>query len=310
LTTPPGLTPEHSPAALARGRWLMIAASFLWSTSGFFVKSPPLQSVGEQERILLIACFRALVAGMCLVPFVNWKRVSWNWRLIPMVISFAVMNFSFVAALTRGTAAAAIFLQYTGTGWAFLFGALFLREPVSRSSWGALIFVGAGILWIVSGQWQGEQFVGTLLALTSGCAYGGVIASLRALRNEDSAWLVVLNHLVSGGLLVPLVISQGLWPTNAQWLVIGALGAFQMGLPYVLFARGMASVPTQEAGLITLLEAILNPLWVWLFWGEHVPLSTWIGGGLILTGLLVRYVIGGMSSPNGPESIAEQSRYE
>jgi hypothetical protein len=40
-----------------------------------------------------------------------------------------------------------------------------------------------------------------------------------------------------------------------------------------------------------LLEAILNPFWVWLFWGEAVASSTWIGGGFILTGLLVRYVV-------------------
>jgi drug/metabolite transporter (DMT)-like permease len=89
---------------------------------------------------------------------------------------------------------------------------------------------------------------------------------------------------------MPWVISQGLIPSGTQWAVIGVLGAFQMGLPYVLFARGMAGVPAQEAGLITLLEAILNPFWVWLFWREEVTTSTWIGGALILAGLLMRYL--------------------
>ena len=274
-----------------RDRLLLLAAAVLWSTSGLLMKSPPLEAIPVGERGPLVACFRALLAGLCLVPFVNWKRARFHRRMLPMVFAFAAMNFLFVAAMTRATAAAAIFLQYTGIGWAFLFGVLFLREKVTRENLLALGFGLTGIGWIVGGEWQGSQFLGTLLALGSGLAYGAVIASLRALREEDSAWLVVLNHLVSAAVLLPWVITEGLIPSGAQWAVIAILGAFQMGLPYVLFARGMAGVPAQEAGLITLLEAILNPLWVWLFWGEDVATSTWIGGGLILAGLLVRYLV-------------------
>jgi drug/metabolite transporter (DMT)-like permease len=279
------------PAHRTRDRLFLLAAAILWSTSGLFMKSPPLEAVPVSERGPLVACFRALLAGMCLVPFVNWRRARFHRQMAPMALAFAAMNFLFITAMTRTTAAAAIFLQYTGIGWAFLFGVVFLKEPVTRANLAALAFGLAGIAWIVGGEWHGSQFVGTLLALGSGLAYGAVITSLRALREEDSAWLVVLNHLVSAAVLLPWIVARGLIPSGAQWGVIALLGAFQMGLPYVLFARGMAGVPAQEAGLITLLEAILNPFWVWLFWGEEVAISTWIGGGLVLTGLLVRYLV-------------------
>jgi DME family drug/metabolite transporter len=274
-----------------RDRLFLVAAAVLWSTSGLLVKSPPLQELPLESRGPLIACFRALFAGVCLLPFVEWKRARFRVRMAPMVIAFAAMNFLFIAAMTRATAAAAIFLQYTGIGWAFLFGAVFLNERITRANVLALAFGLAGIAWIVCGQREGVQLEGTILALGSGLAYGGVIASLRALRDEDSAWLVVLNHLVSAIVLLPWVASQKLMPTGTQWTLIAVLGAFQMGLPYVLFARGLASVPAQEAGLITLLEAVLNPLWVWLFWREEVAASTWIGGCLILAGLLLRYAL-------------------
>jgi len=39
--------------------------------------------------------------------------------------------------------------------------------------------------------------------------------------------------------------------------------------------------PAQEAGLITLLEAVLNPFWVWLFWHEEVAASTWVASANI-----------------------------
>jgi drug/metabolite transporter (DMT)-like permease len=269
----------------------LLAAAVLWSTSGLFMKSPPLEAIPVADRGPLVACFRALLAGLCLLPFVNWRRVRFHRQMAPMALAFAAMNFLFITAMTRTTAAAAIFLQYTGIGWAFLFGVLFLKERVTRENLVALAFGLAGIAWIVGGEWHGSQFLGMLLALGSGLAYGAVITSLRALREEDSAWLVVLNHLVSAAVLLPWILARGLIPSGTQWGVIALLGAFQMGLPYVLFARGISGVPAQEAGLITLLEAILNPLWVWLFWGEEVATPTWIGGGLILTGLLVRYLV-------------------
>ncbi|HTI49896.1 MAG TPA: EamA family transporter [Planctomycetaceae bacterium] len=275
--------------ASARGRLLLVAASILWSTSGVLVKSPPLQRLPLEDRGPLVACFRALIAACCLLPFVNWQRIRFRAALVPMVISFALMNTLFVTAMTRTTAAATIFLQYTGTGWAFLFGALFLRERITRENLVALAFGLAGIGWIVAAGWKGGDLSGIVLALGSGIGYGGVIVSLRALRAEDAIWLVVLNHLVSGLLLVPWVASRGLLPIGHQWSVLIVLGGLQMGLPYVLFCRGVASVSAQEAGLLTLLEAILNPLWVWLFWREEVPAAVWIGGGLILAGLLARY---------------------
>ena len=268
-----------------------MGAAVLWSTGGLLMKSPPLRSLASDDRTLVTACFRALVAGACLLPCVDWKRARLRIRMLPMVISFAAMNFLFVGAMTRGTSAAAIFLQYTATAWAFLLGALFLKERITRVNLVALVFCLCGIAVIVGGQWQGDQFVGTLLALGSGLAYGGVVVSLRALAGEDSAWLVVLNHLVSGAVLLPWVLARGLSLSPPQWGVVVAMGAVQMGLPYLLFARGVATVPAQEAALITLPEAILNPLWVWLFWSEEVPASTWLGGALILAGLLFRSIL-------------------
>jgi drug/metabolite transporter (DMT)-like permease len=66
-------------------------------------------------------------------------------------------------------------------------------------------------------------------------------------------------------------------------------GSLQMGLPYWLVARGLRSVSPQEAGAITLLEPILNPIWAYLVSGEIPDKFTWIGGGFIVGALLWRY---------------------
>ncbi len=78
-------------------------------------------------------------------------------------------------------------------------------------------------------------------------------------------------------------------PTCGQFLVLIVFGVFQMGIPYWLMARGLQSVRAQEAGIITLLEPILNPMWTYLVSGEAPAVYTYLGGALILAALLWRY---------------------
>jgi drug/metabolite transporter, DME family len=289
---------------LRRGRLLLIAAALLWSTSGVVLKSPPLVNwdLPLEMRGPILACYRAAFALLFLLPFVRWKRVRWRPAILPMALCFGAMNLLYITALTRTTAAAAIFLQYTASIWAFVFGWLFLKERIDRGNLLALLLAVAGIAWIVAGDWGGPNAVGNVMALGAGLSYAGVILCLRQLRDEDSAWLIAVDHAVSFVILLPWVaiatsqgssenpgMSSGL--DAVQWSLVAALGVTSMALPYVIFARAIRHVPTQEAGLLLLLEPILNPVWVWLAWGEENPPQIWIGGGLILSGLAVRYLL-------------------
>jgi len=270
---------------------MVVLASLLWSTSGAFVKSPPLAAIPEDARGPILACFRALAAAAALSFFVKPRHVRWRPMLVPFVISFAGMNLLFVTAMTRTTAAAAIFLQYTSTAWAFVFSIFILRERADRPNLLALACALAGLGWIVAGDWNTAYFAGNCLALGSGVCYAGVIISLKLLRDEDSAWLVALCHAAAGLLLLPLVATRSLSLSPLQWSLIGLFGVVQMGLPYVIFASALRRVPIQDAALLTLLEPILNPLWVYLLWGEPVGFGTWIGGGLIVGGLVLRSLL-------------------
>jgi drug/metabolite transporter (DMT)-like permease len=137
-----------------------------------------------------------------------------------------------------------------------------------------------------------------LWGLASGAFYGGVVLGLRQLRGMDSTWLAAVNHAVTALVLAPfalgaLVDSQSTTPLpdGRQWLFLALFGMFQMGLPYILFARGLRSIPSHEATGIVLLEPILVPLWVLLAWGDRPAWWTLVGGGFILIGLAVRYAL-------------------
>lgn len=271
-----------------RGVWCVLAASVLWACTGVIVKSPWMTALPLESRGLLLSCYRALFATLAMLPVVSWRSIRWRWGLVPLVVSFALMNGLYITAVTRTTAAAAIFLQYTSIGWAALGGVFLLGEKFDRGQIVAMIGAALGIGIIAAGSWQGEYFIGNALAIGSGAAYAGVVISLRFLRDENGPWLVLLAHLASWLALQPFVPATTFPFTAAQWASVVVMGAGLMALPYWLFSRGLRTVTVQEAALLPLIEPVLNPCLVWLAWREPVNVETWLGGGCILGGLLLK----------------------
>lgn len=285
------MTDDADRGKLFRARLLVLLASVLWSLSGVFIKSPPFQSIPADDRGLILACYRALFAGLFLLPLVRLRHIRWRPGLIPLLVAFAAMNLLFVTAMTRTSAAAAIFLQNTSVVWAMLFGFLLLQERIERGSILAILIVLSGIFCIVAGDWAGENFDGNLIALTSGVCYALVVTFFRVLRDEHPAWLVALCLLTSAAVVAPWVWKLGVTLTGQQLFLLALLGVIQLGTPYVVFSHAVKTVNSQEASLLVLTEPILNPIWVWLCWGETVSVSTFVGCTLIIAGLLVRFLI-------------------
>jgi drug/metabolite transporter (DMT)-like permease len=193
--------------------------------------------------------------------------------------------------MTMTTAANAIWLQSTAPWWVFLVGVVVLRQPFAPAERMPLAIGGLGLAIILSFQAQGQDRNGILLGLLCGFAYSCVVMSLRALRDHDAVWLVAVCHLAAAAALSPFVAYAGVWPSMTQLPVLAGFGLFQMALPYVFFARGLRAITSQEATGIGLLEPILLPLWVYIAWGEVPAASTLVGGGLILAGLAMRYLV-------------------
>jgi drug/metabolite transporter (DMT)-like permease len=112
---------------------------------------------------------------------------------------------------------------------------------------------------------------------------------MRLLRSHDGAWLVALNHLAAALILGPYVLANYSLPSGPQLGWLATFGIVQMALPYVLFARGLRTISSQEATAIALVEPVLLPIWVWLAWGESPAWWTLTGGAIIFGGLAVRY---------------------
>jgi drug/metabolite transporter (DMT)-like permease len=283
---------SFSDVAPAQGRLLIALAALLWSTSGAFNKILTKQTFLGLEmpeiQPLQIAFGRVLFAGMVLLPTVRRRDVSFRPMMVAMAVSFAIMNGTFIWAMSVGTAANAIVLQYTAPMWMYMASVCWLGEAADRRNLAALALGLVGIGVIFAGGWQGGQLEVVIIALISGLGFAAVMIFLRVLRDASSRWLTVVNHVFGGLALLPLIATLPL-PSPAQIAFLFVYGAVQMGIPYWLVARGLRSVSPQEAGTITLLEPILNPLWAFLVVAEVPSKFELVGGGFILGALAWRY---------------------
>jgi drug/metabolite transporter (DMT)-like permease len=111
------------------------------------------------------------------------------------------------------------------------------------------------------------------------------------LRAASSNWLTVWNHLGAALFLLPAALWQGTSLTSPQVGVLAVFGVVQLGFPYWLMARGLRVVSPQEAGILALLEPLLNPLWAFLAApeAEAPTIYTFAGGACILGALVWRY---------------------
>ena len=66
------------------------------------------------------------------------------------------------------------------------------------------------------------------------------------------------------------------------------LGFGQLGLGFVLFLYGQKYLPAIESSLIAMLEPLLNPVWVFLGYGENPGYWAVIGGLIIIAALVFR----------------------
>ncbi len=76
--------------------------------------------------------------------------------------------------------------------------------------------------------------------------------------------------------------------TLKNMMMVSYLGIFQIGIAYAIFSYGLKKVYAIEASLISMIEPVLNPVWVFFGYGEVPSITAIIGGIIILAAIAVR----------------------
>jgi drug/metabolite transporter (DMT)-like permease len=286
--------PARHPAAIARMQ--LVAAGLLWSLGGLFVKA-------INDDAISIAGGRALVAGLVLLPFVRRLPSSSLLVVISASLVYAINISVFVWTNQMTSAANAIILQYTAPAFVFLFQLLLKRDAANRRD---VITLGGGMLGVLCIYLGSDpsELLGIGLGLVTGITFALWMVIMRNAKDADPISMIATSSFVTVLLVSPLALVSDWSPPGTRTMIaLIAMGAIQLGLPYVLFGRGVKVIAAQEASLIVLIEPVLNPLWVFLFVAEVPATGTIIGGGIILLSLVIRYTIAARILPPTTDSV-------
>lgn len=256
-------------------------AAILWSTSGLFVKILDWQPVS-------ILAGRSFFAAIVFLIYLRRLPTRFSlWQLLAAAM-FILTQFLFITSTKLTTAANAIFLQYTMPIYVVLLAYWFLGEKPSRTDWLSMLVIFIGLTLFFGDELSSDGLYGNLLAILSGVTGALMMVSFRAQKNGNPAESNLIAFLFTATLGFPFIMKET-WTVNSI-LILAFLGIVQIGFAFIFFTKGIKHIPALEANLIGTLEPVLNPIWVFLFYGESMGKFALIGGLIVLSGVILSAV--------------------
>ena len=95
---------------------------------------------------------------------------------------------------------------------------------------------------------------------------------------------VLLGMVMAAIAVAPVAAPASVTPRDAGLLFL--FGALNLGLGLVLLVAGARLISATQSALLSTLEPIAGPLWVWFFLDEEPAVLTLVGGAIVLGSLL------------------------
>ena len=277
--------PSHKMALL-----LMIIAPTMWSTAG--VLSRHLESARGFEVSFWRSFFAALFVGSVLA----WQhKAQFGQKLkglgrygLASGVMWAAMFTCFMLALTMTTVANALIVESFAPLLTAIFAWIFLSEKIPGRTWLAIVVAFCGMLWMfIDGfsKLDSRGLIGVMLAL---CVPFAVAANVIILK-KGGQHVDLIPAVLVGGVLSALLMLPFALPFSASThdiLILATLGVFQLGLPCMIMVHAAKGLSAPEISLLSLLEVVLGPFWVWLAIGEEPAKATLMGGAVVLGALI------------------------
>lgn len=269
-----------------RGQLFVASAAVAWSSAGVLQRELSVDTTTQLAGRALFACIA--LAGF--VAVFNRGRTIAAFRTMGIAglavsVSTAIASGSFIVALNHATVANVLFMQAVAPIAAALLAWIALGESITRRAGLAMAVALLGVALMVGGPGSGGV-VGVAASLVMTLAFAVSIVITRHRREVSMAPAICLSQL-----LVVLAIAPLAHPTTAterDLALLVLLGVGQMGLGFAFLTVGARLIPASEVALITLLEVVLGPLWVWIALSERPALTTISGGVVVILAVLLQ----------------------
>lgn len=267
-----------------RGRLFVALAAIAWSTAGLLQRELSVDTATQTGG-------RALFAAVGLFAYVAITERRNTLRAftaigrggLAVAVLIAIGSSSFFIALNHTSVANVLFMQALAPIVAAALGTM-VGDPVSRRTWFAMAVAVAGVTVMVGGPGR-PSGLGLALSLLMTVSFAATLVLTRHHREVSMAPATCLSQVLVLVLAAPFASLSSAGPQDV--LILATLGICQIGLGFAFLTIGARLIPAGEVALITLLEIVLGPLWVWLFLAERPSTSTLVGGAVVLGAVLL-----------------------
>lgn len=290
-----------------QGVALVLVAGTLWSLMGLMLRQIEAASVWQ------ILFWRSVGMVPVLFAFIWWtshgrpfghiRKVGFAGTIGGLGLVFAFSGA--IYAIQTTTIANAVFLFTASPFVAAILGWALLGERVKPWTWAAIGLAVFGMYLMVREGLALGALAGNLAALISAAGFGAFSVSLRWGKVKE-----MLPVSMLGGVFSMITAALVLWSQGQSVLASGqdiavasGMGAGVLAFGMLAYTLGSKVIPAAELTLLSLIEVLLAPIWVFVFLGETASTNTFVGGGVLLAAVAMNAVMGARAPRH--EGVAE-----
>jgi len=271
------------------GPILIFLGACCLSFGGLIVKS------FEGATLWQILFWRSIFFSIAVVIFllITHKRNIFNSFYksgFPGLIGGLILSLGYcgyVFAMYNTTVANTNFIIQTQTIFLAVFGYIFLKEKISKLTLFSIIFAFIGIILMVGNSLSPGQTSGNIAAFIMPISFATLILIVRKFPDIDMIPMQFVAGI--GAIIIGYLFSTKIIISSHDIFLGFLAGFFQVGLGFIFITIGARSTPSALVGIIMLTEAVLGPLWAWLFANENPPLVVLYGGVIIISAVLLQF---------------------
>lgn len=272
----------------ARGVALVAGAAIVWSTGGLIVRHVDVDP-------WTIVFWRGFFAAATLLVYLAVRDGRHTFALfrdlgpggLGVAVCFGAASLSFVIALQHTSVATILFLQSAAPLVAGVLAWLWLDERMTWVKVLAMLLALVGVGIAVSDQTEASgDLLGIALSIVIMIAFAVATVLVRRFSHIRMTPATCLSALLLVGVGGMLGRPGAVDATELALLFL--FGACQLGIGFILFTTGARLIPAGEAILLSLVETILAPIWVWVWPTLHEYPGDYalIGGALVIAAVI------------------------
>ncbi|VEN74694.1 EamA family transporter [Candidatus Desulfarcum epimagneticum] len=296
-----------------RGYLYVIAAAFLWASSGSAAKFLFNQGMSPFELVQL----RLTISSACLFVWLAARRPALLriekkdifYFAVLGTVGMAAVQFFYLFAISRIHVAPAILLEYLAPVFIAIYMTVFAGERIDTLTLLAILGSFAGVL-LVSGVWGSDvsamKISGVIAGVCAGLAFAWYSIHGEYGMRRYPPWTVLFYALATAAVVWNVICfpleSFFQVRSPAQWGVVLYIGVLGTLTAFALYFKGVNLIRASRAGAAATLEPIVAGILSWMFLNE-APTPAQIAGGALVIGSVAALVLKKVHDDRTPEAI-------